>query len=73
MIVRCVLGAVRTREAGLWAFVVATTFTFSGVLAGCGGPDQTTGTEVKPDPVTQQQVKSMEDFYKKNPLPKTKK
>ena len=64
---------VRTRRAGLWALVAATSFAFSGALAGCGGADQTTGTQVKPDAVVEQQVKSMDEFYKSNPLPKTKK
>jgi hypothetical protein len=57
----------RTREAALWVCTVAAAFAFSGALTGCGGPDQSTGTQVKESPVTEQQVKSMEEFYKTNP------
>jgi hypothetical protein len=48
---------------------VAASFAF----AGCGGADQTTGSMVEPDPSLAKQQDAMREFYKKNPLNKTKK
>lgn len=68
-----IAGAVRTRRAGLWALTAATCVAFSGALAGCGGSQTKTGEQVKADPVVEQQVNSMAEYYKTNPPGKTPK
>lgn len=67
-----IAGAVRTRRASLRALTAVICFAFSGILAGCGSGHKT-GEQVKADPVVEQQVKSMTDYYKTNPPGKTSK
>ncbi len=50
------------------------TFAASATVIGCGGgADQTTGSEVVPDPEAAKRQSDMTEFYSKNPLPKPKK
>ena len=60
-----VAGVVRTRGPGLWVLTAGLGFAFSGVFTGCGS-DSNSGDLVKADPVVEQQVKSMSDYYKTN-------
>jgi hypothetical protein len=39
---------------------------------GCGGPDQSTGSTIEPDPGAAKRQDDMTKFYAKNPLPKPK-
>ena len=49
------------------------TFAVSAAVAGCGGPDQSTGSDVQPDPEAAKRQDDMTKYYAKNPLPKPKK
>ncbi|WP_435019461.1 hypothetical protein TA3x_001308 [Tundrisphaera sp. TA3] len=59
--------AVRFRRVGQWAFTAIISCSVSGMLAGCGGSSHQTGEMVQADPIVQQQVKSMSEYYKTNP------
>lgn len=63
-----VLGFRLPARAACFAIVAA-----SAAFIGCGGADQTTGSQVEPDAEAAKRQDDMRQFYAKNPLPKTKK
>ncbi|APW61300.1 hypothetical protein [Paludisphaera borealis] len=48
------------------------TFAVSAAMVGCGGPDQSTGSEVQVDPGAAKRQDDMTKFYATNPLNKSK-
>lgn len=67
MIVRNVVGARTSVRVALFSAAIALA-----AVVGCGGEEQTTGTQVGANPEVAKQQSEMEKFYAKNPLPKPK-